>query len=322
MKGNNLNNKLLDTLRERFPQKSVLANELSDTLFMEKESVYRRLRGEVPFTLDETETLAIKLGISIDSLIGSNNSQFNPLAQKLPNSKQTREEANFEVLINYVEKIKEISQQHNSEHVQALNYIPLGLCLQYPLIAKFLIYRFLHLYQNNGFLRPFKEHKLSTKIEDEIQRMDYYLKNINYTAYIWDPSIITNFVDNINYFTSINLINPDETAGLKKELFRYLDDLEGYAINGKFPKTDNKFSLYIPGVHIGFTHAYLRSESIYMSIFMTFVLQTVTSFDKNICLEVINRIHCLQKLSTLISYVGEKERIDFFTKQREIVSSL
>lgn len=322
MKSNNLNSKLVDMLNERFPQKNLLANDLCDILYMEKESVYRRLRKEVPFTLDETEILAQKLGISLDGLIGTSTSLYNPHARPVTSPNKSREDMNFEVLVNYVEKVKQISQQPNSEHAQALNYIPLGLCVGYPHLVKFLVYRFLHLYDSNGQLKPFSDYKISSRIEEEFQRLDYYLKKISYTYYIWDVNVIPNLVDNLQYFTSMQMINQQEIVQFKKELLRYLDDLESYTIESRFPQTQNRFDLFISGMHIGFTHAYLCCDSIYMSIFMTFVLQTVTSLDKNTCQEVHSRITCLKKLSTQISMVGERDRIQFFQKQRQIVDTL
>lgn len=321
MKKDNFSEKFLDLLKDRFPQKGLLVNELANLLPIEKESIYRRLRGEVAFTLDETGYIAEKFGISLDSIMGNTQGQYSP-SPCANHSVKTREETNFDILVNYVDKIKEISKKPNSEHAQALNYIPLGLCLPYSHLVRFIVYQFLHLYEDNGIIRPFCDYKISSRIQDELFKMDYYLKKISFTYYIWDPSIFTNMVNNIHYFTSIQLITPEETAALKKELFRYLDDLERYAFNGKFSQTDTRFALYISGVHINFTHAYLHADSVYMSIFMTFILQTVTSFEKETCMELMSRIHSLRKLSTLISMVAEKERIDFFRGQREIVESL
>lgn len=42
-----------------------------DILYIGKEATYRRLRGEVPFTLAEAAILSRKLGISLDTIIGT-----------------------------------------------------------------------------------------------------------------------------------------------------------------------------------------------------------------------------------------------------------
>lgn len=43
---------LINEMKERIPPGHNLANYLTDTLYMGKEAVYRRLRGEVAFTFD------------------------------------------------------------------------------------------------------------------------------------------------------------------------------------------------------------------------------------------------------------------------------
>ena len=48
-----LNNNLIEALKMKIPDGANLANELMDVLYIGKEAVYRRLRGEVPFTLAE-----------------------------------------------------------------------------------------------------------------------------------------------------------------------------------------------------------------------------------------------------------------------------
>ncbi len=321
MEKENLNNRLLAFLQDKYPQKKTLANVLSELLTIEKESIYRRLRKEVPFTLNETEQIAKGLNISIDALIGSSLKQYNPITSKESITDVSREDANYRVLVNYVNKIGEISLQPNSEHAEALNFIPLGLCMNYPHIAKFLVYRFLYLFGDNAFSMPFEAYTISDRLQEEFLRMEYYLKNISNTLYIWDPSVISHLIDNIHYFTDIELINIKDANQLKKELLRFLDNLEKYATNGQF-RTGNKFSLFISGIHIDFTHSYLCAGQSYMSIMMTFILQSITSFDKENCMKLKSRIHCLQKLSTMISQVAERERIEFFRDQRAIVETL
>ena len=48
---NELNTGLVNAVREKLPSKDNLANALMDILYIGKEAIYRRLRGEVPFTL-------------------------------------------------------------------------------------------------------------------------------------------------------------------------------------------------------------------------------------------------------------------------------
>ena len=77
---NNPNANLIEAMKEKLPLKGQLADMLMDTLYIGKEAVYRRLRGEVPFTLQESALISRKLGISLDKIIGlsfKSNAMFN-----------------------------------------------------------------------------------------------------------------------------------------------------------------------------------------------------------------------------------------------------
>lgn len=67
---NELNTSLIEAVKEKLPLKENLANLLIDTLYIGKEAIYRRLRGEVPFTLEEAALISRKLGVSLDNVIG------------------------------------------------------------------------------------------------------------------------------------------------------------------------------------------------------------------------------------------------------------
>ena len=68
----NYNSELIKAMNEKLPNGTNLANTLIDMLYLGKEAVYRRLRGEVPFTLAEAATISQKMGVSLDKLAGTN----------------------------------------------------------------------------------------------------------------------------------------------------------------------------------------------------------------------------------------------------------
>lgn len=71
MMTNSPNANLIEAMKDKLPVKGKLADMLMDTLYIGKEAVYRRLRGEVPFTFQEAALVSRKLGISLDTIIGS-----------------------------------------------------------------------------------------------------------------------------------------------------------------------------------------------------------------------------------------------------------
>ena len=70
-----LNNGLIKAMREHLPEETNLANYIMDIISIGKEAVYRRLRGEVPFTFYEVSLLSQSLGISLDQIVGTNRAE-------------------------------------------------------------------------------------------------------------------------------------------------------------------------------------------------------------------------------------------------------
>ena len=73
----------LSELRKRIPRGAELTNTLVDMLYIEREAVYRRLRGEVPFTFIEVMTVSKELGISLDNLAQADTGKSRPFQLKL-----------------------------------------------------------------------------------------------------------------------------------------------------------------------------------------------------------------------------------------------
>lgn len=66
-----LNIALIEAIKEKTSADVNLANLLTDILFLGKEAIYRRLRGDVPFTLAEAATICKRIGLSLDQIIGA-----------------------------------------------------------------------------------------------------------------------------------------------------------------------------------------------------------------------------------------------------------
>ena len=83
MKDVSLYESFLAELRKKIPQGAKLTNTLVDMLYIEREAVYRRLRGEVPFTFMEVMVITKELGISLDNLTETDTCKSRPFQLKL-----------------------------------------------------------------------------------------------------------------------------------------------------------------------------------------------------------------------------------------------
>ena len=130
---NELNTGLIEAAKEKVPAGANLANTLMDILYIGKEAIYRRLRGEVPFTLAEAAVISRKLGISLDKMIGvsfSNNAVFDLNVVHHSNTFETY----HDILTRYVNAFDSIREAPTTEMATSSNILPQALYLKHDIL--------------------------------------------------------------------------------------------------------------------------------------------------------------------------------------------
>jgi len=146
--------------------------------------------------------------------------------------------------------------------------------------------------------------------------------HIPHSQYIFDEMIFNNIIRDINFFSSIRLIEQEEIQIIKKELVQLIDFMEELATLGKYKDTGNEVSFYISGVAIDTNHSCLEATGYHISLVRTLILNGAATTDESTFSHIKQWFLSLKRISTLISLSGEKQRINFFKKQREMVASL
>ena len=141
------------------------------------------------------------------------------------------------------------------------------------------------------------------------------------TSFIWDSNIFSHIVNDLEYFSSIQLISDKARQEIKEELLLLLDELENFARKGKF-ESDNEVNIYISNINFEATYSYVESSNVHLSMIRVYAINSITTQDIEMCKSLKEWIQSLKKFSTLISVSGEMQRIQFFQKQREIIDTL
>jgi hypothetical protein len=314
--------RFIETLEEKIPKKTDLARFIADTLNIEKESAYRRLRGDIQFSFREIFLLAYKMNFSLDKIAKTATFEGSTNLLSLPNTTGIRE-GNSALLIESVcHFLRKLTLQPYSEWAMALSGIAFPLYQHYSLISRFFVLK--HIYHNGNpcVRQPFEEVRESEKVLDLREEFYTLLRNINHTYYIWDNKITPVLVNDINYFRNIHILTEAETQALKEDLICFFDELEQLAITGEYKETGNTFEFYISDVDIDSNYAYLWSENLFRSFYTAFIFITTISTDEIVYESIRDWIHSLKRCSTRISVINDRERTLFFDKQRKIVNTL
>lgn len=317
-----INEKFIEALESRIPKKTELANFVAEKLFIEKETAYRRLRGEVQFSLREAVLMAGLLNISIEEImIKENLKDTGRNCMQLPINEITPELDNL-YITSTINFLKKITGEPYSEYGLALTHITFSLFYQYSALTRFQLLKNAYYTDNPNKRRTFKCIHETEKLIENKKELSMLYRKIKHTYHVWDPKIIPALVNDILYFKNIRLISKDDVKRLKEELHHFLINLEELTTDGVYKDTGNNFELYISELTVDHTYAYLYSDNHWISMSTAFINYEIISHDETTFQNVNSWIKSLLSSSTLISGSAEKEKVKFFTQQYESIKRL
>ena len=315
-----LNTGLIDAIRERMPDGANVANILMDLLYIGKEAVYRRLRGEVPFTLSEAAVISQKLGVSLDKLTGASfggNALFDLNLLHYDNPVETY----YSIIDDYAGIFGYAKDDPEAELNTSSNIIPQTIYLKYEQLSKFRMFKWLYQHTQSNYVQCYEELTLPAKLLERQRDFVAETQNIQKTCYIMDSLVFRYMVNDIRYFASAHLIPEEDLLLLKGELLELLDEMERVATAGRFDK-GNEVKLYISNVNFEATYSYVESKLHNIGLIRVFAINSITSKDPEMFEQIKEWIQSQKKFSTLISHSGEMQRRQFFAQQRELIDSL
>lgn len=315
-----INNLLIETMIEKIPKGTNLARVLMDLLYIGKEAVYRRLRGEVPFTLAEATTISGKLGISLDKLLGAVSSSNAIFDLNLVDNDDPVE-TYYLMLDKCMNMITEVGEFDDSEMGTASNTVPLVFTMRYEWLSKFRFVKWLYQNQNIGMTDKFKDIVVPDKLFRKQKEYVEQIENIKNTCYIWDNMMFVSLLNDIKYFMSINLIEPEDLKRFKEEMLAMTENMFAIANTGKL-RTGKDIQIYISNINFKATYSYIHTHNNSFSMLRLFSINSISSKDIEVFKRLKAWVNSLKKFSILITQSGEMQRIQFFNKQKEMINSL
>ncbi|MDR2037031.1 MAG: hypothetical protein LBQ60_03825 [Bacteroidales bacterium] len=309
----------LKTVKEKVPNKTVLVKRITELLNIDKDLVYRRLRGDVPFSFPEIALISKSLNISLDNMVGIESETSRPIQLKLIDYVHPTEK-DYNMLEEYNEVVRSAKDIPNTELGESSNTLPLSFYLKYTYLSRFYLFKWnfqYHIPQQ----KKFHELTVPERLNDVFQKYTIYMEYFSISYYLWDPWIFKYLVNDIRYFFDIGLIKKEDINLIANDLLQLLGFVEDLCRTGCY-KTGNKVYLFISDINLNTFHSYLDVSYAKISLFSSFFNNTSSSVDERIFFKTKNWIQSLLRTSTMITLSNEKQRIAFFYKQREIISQL
>ena len=314
------NDLLSAKILESIPENIKPIEFLTELLNIGKESAYRRMRSEIPFTFEEITKLALELDFSVDEIIGKNKEERIFLDLQA-NSSATHEENFLATIQEYYKYCELISNAQVKEVLIVLNRLSFSSIIGYDTLFKLYYYSWKHQTYNISLNDPFAETVIPPEINAIRQQFKHVRPNMYNIHYIIDRDIFQNIVREIQYYYNRKLITDEEIAVLKGELHQVLRNMENVMQTG-CNDSGAAMSYYLSLLDIETNTNCAVFDGNIASLHWIQPVNCICIVNQEICKMQKRWIESIKKYSILITLSNEILQAEFINKQIEYLNNL
>jgi transcriptional regulator with XRE-family HTH domain len=317
----NIQNFFINKYKEVLPPGIGVAEELADLLNVSIDSAYRRIRGETELTIEEVYAIAKKYAISVDQIFSNRSDTVTFAYTKLIDS-----EKNFEA---YLKRILDHLTLINKFDHKKIYYVAEEIPMFYSFFSKKLTDFKLFYWQRSVLnvpdyqKRKFEWNYVPTKLLEMAQNaFEAYLKIP--CVEIWTSETVLTNLKQIQFYLDSGILTREQAIDLMQENRKMIELVQKNAESGRkniSDKTETYF-LYNSEVVLGTNCIYAIMGETKYSYISCNTLNSLTTNNSEFCEETEHYIRNLERKSTLISGVAEKQRYQFFSKIFAIIDEM
>ena len=316
----NLRNTIATKILSNIPPRVKPIDYLMETLNISRESVYRRIRGDISFTFEEIAKLSVELGFSIDELIIKDQPSRVFFDLHIA-SMQNPSDVFMMIFQQYLQNTFNISYTKDIESVMVLNHVPPCFTIFFNHLFKFSYYRWMHQNQESSLKYFYADVVLPEKLIGLQQKAIENSKRIQNNTFILDPNIFLNLTREIHYYNKRRLINEDDFSLIREDLLGLIDMLESIAQTG-FYASEAKYNFYISSLNVESSSQYIRYDEQVKSQFFVSAIEPITVTNPSLCAIHKKWLDSIRKYATLITQSNEILQVRYFNKQRNYIEEL
>jgi hypothetical protein len=290
-----------------------LAEEMADLLNVSIDSAYRRIRGETELTIDEIFKISKKHNISVDEVFSNESNTVTFGYTKLTDSVQ-----NFE---DYLERLYNHLKTINKFENKKIYYVAEEIPMFYSFFSKKLADFKLFYWQRSVLNIPdYQQAKFEFGLVPEhlvTMAHNSYLEYLTIPSVeVWTNETVYTGVKQIQFYLDSGILTKELALELFAEYRLMIEMVHKNAESGRkniSDKTEN-YSLYNSEVVLGTNCIYAIMGEARFSYISFNSINSLTTNNPEFCEETEHWMRNLEKKSTLISGVGEKQRYQFFSQ--------
>jgi hypothetical protein len=314
-----LNGIIVNAILEHIPTGEKPVSYIMKVLGLSRESVYRRLRKEIPFSVAELAKLALSLEISVDRIIEkseANNFSFDLRLKKTANSANAYIKL-FQVYNHYLQNV---IKTKDSETFMALNEIPPLFTILSDNLFKFDYYKWFITNKKKSKQCSFSDLSIPDELLTMRKKAYINIQQVNNVSVLFSPTTYLSLIKNIQYYYHRKLLTRDELLLLKNDILDFINLGEKIVTSGYY-NPNSKVDFYLSPLFINSNILYLKYGKTAEAHFWVYQNIPLIVQNPEICSIQKEWFQSLKKRSTLISLSNEILQAGFYTKQREYVKA-
>ncbi len=316
---------LFERIAEKIPEYSSLANELSETLGLGIDSIYRRLRGQTKVSLEEAVKMARKYDFSLDEMYQHTHNTF-PFIYRGINYNIQDLETYYNGILNEFDKAGEDIRK--TKIYYATKDIPMFHIFSFPEVAALRLFFWKKtIYDLEDYKsKTFSLEEIDNPILDIGKKMTLKYMDIP-SLEIWSDEVIMSTVNPVLYYYESGVI---EKRNLALHLLDKIDDFLNHVrkqaeLGGKFlpeqngPSIPNNLEMYYNEVTLANNTIVLESRGQRNAYLVQRAVDYLFTDNVIFCDRAVSYIEHLTKKSVNISNQAEKFRQKFFAQMHRQV---
>jgi len=319
---NNLDEILTETILNYIPKNVKPFKYLMDTLDIGRESTYRRIRGNIPFTFEEVVKLSSKLNFSIDEIIDKKIKGSTESAVSQQKTQFNAGQYFYTSHLNYYKMLQSIANAKKAEISISLNRLFSFFVVNFDMLFKFYYYVWLHRFSDNSFASRFSDIQLPEQIISAQQKTKEIFPLIKNITFIFDRYILQKLINDLRYYYLRKLISDEELQEIKNEISNFIDYIEHCIQAGEIGDASSTNLFYLSLLDVDTNSVFGTIDG---KIVLKFWTQTDTSQNtgqNDLITSHNNWIHSLKRSSILISQSNEIAQASFLNQQRKNIDMI
>jgi hypothetical protein len=315
--------RFLEAMKRKLPPGEPLVPFLTRVLCLGKEAVYRRLRGEVPFSFAEMARVTTQTRLSLDELIGGRPAKEIPFYFTRPDERGEIPVAGPDTDLNMQELTdRAVALRYpDSSATIAINSFPVAFLVKYPHLLRLRLLKRLYLRDHDKKATTYGQVLVPAHLLRYCRESYFRIAKIDRFHVILDKMIFAYLLNDIRAFALAGLLSRDEVDLIKRDTLTLVDGLERAATIGRNDMRNNlEFHLSETNLESTYFHAHTGS-GVYCAVGI-FSTNAIFSFDRTMYEAVKAWVDSLTNVSCLITRAGEVQRRQYFRQQRELVATL